>query len=61
MYYPGDGKYYWLASPSASASGDVLLVSGLYGGCVTSNAYNGDIGFCPLVSLKSSVNLKLAD
>ena len=62
MYYPGDGKYYWLASPSAYTSYSVMYVSGNYGGYVYSNGYYTDsLGFCPLVSLKSSVNLKLAD
>ena len=61
MYYPGDGKYYWLASPSARDSTSVMAVYCGCGGYVCCN-YSYDVdGFCPLVSLKSSVNLKLAD
>ena len=62
MYYPGTDKYYWLASPSAGSSGSVMYVRGYCGGDVDhTNSYNGFYGFCPLVSLQSNVNLKLAN
>ncbi len=59
MYYPGNGNYYWLASPSASSTGNVMYVRYDYGGCVYYAYYGFSVGgaFCPLVSLKSSVNL----
>ncbi len=59
MYYPGEYNYYWLASPSAYNSGGVMYVYYGYGGCVYTNAYNNNIAFCPLVSLKSTAKLEL--
>lgn len=59
MYYPGDYHYYWLASPSASNSTNVLLVGYTSGGHVSRNTYNAYSALCPLVSLKSTVSLEL--
>ena len=59
MYYPGNSQYYWLASPSAGNTNLVLLVSYYYGGIVAANTYDGNLAFCPLVSLKSTVSLQL--
>ena len=61
MYYPGSSKYYWLASPSADPSYDVMYVGYTYGGFVNRNYYYNDYALCPLVSLKSSVQLELAN
>ena len=61
MYYPGSSKFYWLASPSARGSGNVVYVNYDYGGLVGYNYYNGNRALCPLVSLKSSVQLELAN
>ena len=59
MYYPGDNQYYWLASPSAFTTNDVLIVYCGGGGFVSNgNSYNTN-AFCPLVSLKSTVSLQL--
>ena len=57
VYYPGDKKNYWLASPSSSGSGTVLEVHYSFGGIV--GASNSSSAFCPLVSLKSTVSLEL--
>ena len=59
MYYPGNSQYYWLASPSALGTTNVLYVVRLNGGYVASYVYNPDYAFCPLVSLKSTVSLQL--
>ena len=59
MYYPGNSQYYWLASPSALGTTNVLYVVRLNGGYVASYVYNPDYAFCPLVSLKSTVSLEL--
>ena len=59
MYYPGEDQYYWLASPSANGPNIVLYVYYGIGGFVDYSSYNGDIAFCPLVSLKSTVSLEL--
>ena len=61
MYYPGADKYYCLASPSDFDECFVMGVSS--GGCVISlDVYDdGSNTLCPLVSLKSSVNLTLAE
>ena len=59
MYYPGEDQYYWLASPSALGTTNVLYVVRLNGGYVASYVYNPDYAFCPLVSLKSTVSLQL--
>lgn len=61
MYYPGSNQYYWLASPSANYSDIVMSVNYSYGGIVGGIPYDGNNAFCPLVSLKSSVSLELAD
>ena len=59
MYYPGIGKYYWLASPSANGTNYMLFVTSNNGGYVRINYYNTSYAFCPLVSLKSTVSLQL--
>ncbi len=61
MYYPGNGNgnYYWLASPSAYGTTYVMFVGYGDGDFVGSSTYYYDYAFCPLVSLKSSVNLTL--
>ena len=59
MYYPGIGKYYWLASPSANGTNYMLFVTSNNGGYVRINYYNTSYAFCPLVSLKSTVSLEL--
>lgn len=61
MYYPGSSKYYWLASPSADDSDSVMSVGYSYGGYVSNYNCNYDYALCPLVSLKSSVQLELAN
>jgi flagellar basal body-associated protein FliL len=60
MYNPGNGKYYWLASPSAAYSCIVMFVLGNYGS-VSGYNYNYSNSLCPLVSLKSDVTLTLAN
>ena len=59
MYYPGDNQYYWLASPSAGGTSNVLRVDCSGGGNVISYGYNIGYAFCPLVSLNSTVSLQL--
>lgn len=59
MYYPGSNQYYWLASPSANASDRVMYVYYNYGGRVRDDTYGNTNALCPLVSLKSSVQLQL--
>ena len=59
MYYPGNNQYYWLASPSTSDTGGVLLMDSDDGGRVGYNLYSTSIALCPLVSLQSSVSLQL--
>ena len=60
MYYPGDNQYYWLASPSADDTTNVLIMSYYGGGLVGRNDYYRDYyALCPLVSLKSTVSLQL--
>ena len=59
MYYPGKFYYYWLASPSAYGTKYVLTVYYDKGGYVRDDDYSYLDAFCPLVSLKSSVNLTL--
>ncbi len=59
MYYPGDSQYYWLASPSAGTSDRVMRVSCGYGGVAAYYTYNNSFALCPLVSLKSDVQLSL--
>ena len=59
MYYPGEDQYYWLASPSAFSTSNVLYVSYGNGGIVSNDYYNAYYAFCPLVSLKSTVSLEL--
>ena len=59
MYYPGDNQYYWLASPSAYNTNDVLYVNYYNGGSVNDYYYFNYYAFCPLVSLKSTVSLQL--
>ena len=60
MYYPGNRQCYWLASPSANDTTDMLDVSYSYGGNVGTYPYNTlGYAFCPLVSLKSTVSLEL--
>ena len=64
MYYPGDNKNYWLASPSASDAGNVNYVGGYSGGFVYYKYYSNGLldsglAVCPLVSLKSTVSLQL--
>ena len=61
MYYPGTNKNYWLASPSVNDSDTVMFVGGTYGGLVNLYGSSNGTGFCPLVSLQSNVNLKLAN
>ena len=61
MYYPGGGKYNWLASPSANNSSSVVYVDSEYKGYVTYDYYGNGRALCPLVSLKSSVQLELAN
>ena len=61
MYYPGASQYYWLASPSAIVASRVVYVSYNYGGNVGYNGEGDGFALCPLVSLKSSVNLTLAE
>ena len=61
MYYPGFEQEYWLASPSDSNSGNVMVAVSEYGGYVGNNYYYSSFAFCPLVSLKSNVQLELAD
>ncbi len=59
MYYPGDGNWCWLASPSASYSNRVCTIAynpSSHAGC---NTYSSTNAFCPLVSIKSSFNLQL--
>ncbi len=58
VYYPG--AWYWLASPSAY-SNFVMSVFFTYGGYVHTSGYNYANAFCPLVSLKSNVQLSLKD
>ena len=59
MYYPGDYQKYWLASPSASGTGTVMLVSYAHGGYVNRDTYGNGNALCPLVSLQSSAPLAL--
>ena len=59
MYYPGDNQYYWLASPSAYDSGNVMGVDYGIGGRVGNGDSNDSIAFCPVVSLQSDVQLEL--
>ena len=59
MYYPGNSQYYWLASPSAFSTANVLSVNYGNGGYVSDYDCNDYNAFCPLVSLKSTVSLEL--
>ena len=59
LYYPGNGKYYWLASPSANGDYYMLSVYSSDGGFVLYNLHSSLLAFCPLVSLKSTVSLEL--
>ena len=69
LYYPhhesvSDGKYgcnyYWLASPSAGGSNDVLYV--YYDGYVSISDYgNTDMGLRPVVSLNSGIKVNATD
>ena len=53
------GKYWWwLASPSANASYSVCIVDGS-GAYLDGHDYGSTLGFCPLVSLKSSFQLEI--
>lgn len=62
MYYPGAiGYSYWLASPLSGDVLSVLIVDSLLGGRVSNYHYSYSDAFCPLVSLQSNVNLKLAN
>lgn len=56
MYNPGSSKYYWLASPSAHISNNVMYVYGARSR-VRNGGYHNNYAFCPLVSLKSNVTL----
>ena len=61
MYYPGSNQSYWLASPSADYSNYVMYVNHAGGGYVNYQSYLQYFALCPLVSLKSNVQLELAD
>lgn len=61
MYYPGSSKFYWLASPSADYSNRVMFVYFDFGGDVHNSSCTSSNALCPLVSLKSSVQLELAN
>ena len=56
MLNPGSNEYYWLASPSAYSASCVMFVDGRGSYVNYSNCY-GYRAFCPLVSLKSDVQL----
>ena len=60
MYNPGSSRYYWLASPSSNYSIGVMIVSGDYSR-VYYDYYNSNDAFCPLVSLKSAVQLTIVN
>ena len=55
---------YWIASPSVQGSENIMYMynreSG-YSVCVGACYFDGNASFCPLVSLKSSANLILAE
>ena len=57
MYYPIEGLCYWLASPSANHSFHVMLTAGHLTYTGVGESYSGV--FCPLVSLKPTVQLEL--
>ena len=57
---PGTSQWWWLASPSASHSDCVCLVDG-YGRHLNYDAVYETAGVCPVVSLKSGVQLELVD
>ncbi len=59
MYCPGNNTYSWLASPSAQISTCLMRINYDSGGRVGNDYYYGNEAFCPLVSLKSSVQLTL--
>lgn len=59
MYYPGSSQCYWLSSPCDRASDDILAVYYNSGGGMGANYYEGRNAFCPVVSLKPSVQLQL--
>ena len=62
MYYPGDNQNYWLASPaiySSTYADGVMDVCSDRGGYVDRNTSGGNLAFCPLVSLQSTVSLEL--
>ena len=61
MYWPGSNQYYWLASPSSSNDIAVMFVLGGNVNNVDYSNFNHNRAFCPLVSLQSSVQLKLSD
>ena len=50
--------WWWLASPSANASYSVCIVDGS-GAYLDGHDYGSTLGFCPLVSLKSSFQLEI--
>ena len=58
MYYSGSNQWYWLVSPSAASTSDVMNVYG-NGGNVNRSGYKLTRAFCPLVSLQSSAILEL--
>ena len=57
LYYPHTSSYgYWLASPSANNSNNVLNVN--YNGNVNNNNYNNsNLGVRPVVSLNSGITV----
>ena len=58
MYYPGDGKYYWLSSPDSHNSYFVMDVIANQGGQIRNNKYDTSYNaFCPLVSLQPDIDL----
>ena len=64
MYNPGNNKYFWLASPSASNSNYVMYVRGNISDVQSMNYSNGlysygyFLAFCPLVCIKSGVSIE---
>ncbi len=59
MYYPGEDNSYWVASPNPDDPGYVYSLDSSSGGYISWEQCDWDNAFCPLVSLKSLVNLKL--